>query len=105
MRQAIRAAGVAVLLLALAACAAGSAESQHAASSGVLSQLLLGFWHGLIAPVTLLVELINKFAPHVLPWTLHLYESKGTGVLYDLGFYLGLAGSPVVVVNGWSRRR
>jgi hypothetical protein len=94
-----------VLLAALSACVAGSAESQHAAAGGVLSQLLLGFWHGLIAPVTLIVEIVNYFAPHILPWTLRMYEPKGTGVLYDLGFYLGLAGSPVVIFRGWPRRR
>jgi hypothetical protein len=92
-------------LLALSACAAGSGESQHAAAGGDISQLLLGFWHGLIAPVTLIVEVVDKFAPHLLPWTVRLYESRGTGVLYDLGFYFGLAGSPVIVLGGWSRRR
>jgi hypothetical protein len=93
------------LLAALAACAAGSAESAHAASGGDLSQFLLGIWHGLIAPVMLIVEVIDRLAPHVLPWTVRMYEAKGTGVAYDVGFYLGLAGSPVVVVSGWSRRR
>jgi hypothetical protein len=96
------AAGIA--LLALGACAAGSGESQHAAQAGALSQLLLGFWHGLIAPVALIVEVVNAFAPHLLPWTMHLYESKGTGVIYDVGFYLGLAGSPTLVFSRRSRR-
>jgi len=91
----------AVALLALSACAAGSGESHQAAQAGVLSQLLLGFWHGAIAPVALIVEIVNTFAPHVLPWTMHLYESRGTGVVYDIGFYVGLAGGPSVV---WSRR-
>jgi hypothetical protein len=95
----------AIVLLTLSACAAGSAESQHAASAGVLSQVLLGFWHGLIAPVTLIVEIVNRFAPHALPWTVRLYEAKGTGVAYDIGFYLGLTGSPVIVIGGWRRRR
>jgi hypothetical protein len=93
--------GLAGLALALAACAAGSAESQHAASGGVLSQLLLGFWHGLIAPVMLIIEVIDKFAPHLLPWDVKFYESRGTGVVYDVGFYFGLVGSPLIV---WSRR-
>lgn len=90
--------------LALAACAAGSAESAHAASSGAVSQFFLGVWHGMIAPVMLIIEVINRFAPHVLPWAVRFYESKGTGVAYDVGFYFGLAGSPVTFL-GWSRRR
>ena len=94
-----------VLVLALGACAAGSAESARAASSGDLSQFLLGIWHGIIAPVTLILEVINRLAPHALPWTAHFYEAKATGVVYDIGFYIGLAGSPVAILSGWSRRR
>jgi hypothetical protein len=105
MKPAVKIAiGVAVIL-ALSACTAGSAESQHAAAGGTLSQLLLGFWHGIIAPVTLIVEVIDKLAPHILPWQLHLYESKGTGVAYDVGFYFGLAGGPPIVFRSWPRRR
>ena len=92
-------------LLTLSACVAGSAESQHAASGGLLSQLLLGLWHGVIAPVTLIVEVVNRLAPHALPWRLHLYEARDTGVAYDVGFYLGLVGSPIVIGGGWARRR
>ena len=91
-------------LLTLGACVAGSAESQHAASDGALQQFLLGLWHGVIAPVTLIVEIVNRLAPHVLPWSAHLYESRDTGVIYDIGFYLGLAGGPPIVLGGWSRR-
>jgi hypothetical protein len=97
--------GAFVLALSLAACAAGSAESAHAASGGALPQALLGFWHGLIAPVMLIVEVIDHFAPHALPWTVRFYEARGTGWAYDVGFYLGLAGSPVVFVSRWPRRR
>jgi len=99
-----RAATITLLLalgLALSACAAGSAESEHAASGGILSQLALGFWHGLIAPVMLIVEIIDHFAPHLLPWSVRFYEARGTGVAYDVGFYIGLAGSPVLI---WTRR-
>ena len=93
------------IVLALGACAAGSAESAHAASGGLLSQGLLGFWHGLIAPVMLIVEVVNHFAPHALPWTVRFYESKGATWAYDVGFYLGLAGSPVALVGASRRRR
>ena len=43
----------------------------------------------------LIVEVINRFAPHLLPWTVRFYETKGTGFAYDIGFYFGLVGSPV----------
>lgn len=103
MKRSVNLAFALGLVLGLSACAAGSAESAHAASSGLLQQFLLGFWHGLIAPVMLIVEVIKHFDPH-LPWTVRFYEPKGTGVAYDVAFYLGLTGSPVVLL-GWSRRR
>ncbi|HLY78099.1 MAG TPA: hypothetical protein VKQ70_01910 [Caulobacteraceae bacterium] len=104
MKRALIVVGVFALGLALVACAAGSGESQHAASGGVLSQLLLGFWHGLIAPVMLIVEVIDKFAPHLLPWQVKFYEARGTGVVYDVGFYFGLVGSPLLAHTGWRSR-
>jgi hypothetical protein len=91
---ALRVAGIMVAVLALSACVAGSGESGQAASGGMLSQFLLGFWHGVIGPLTLIGEVINRFFPHLLPWKVHLYETKATGVAYDVGFYLGLAGGP-----------
>lgn len=104
MKRVIIVTGVVALALALGACAAGSAESAHAASGGALSQALLGFWQGLIAPVMLIVEIIDRFAPHLLPWTVHVYETRASGWAYDLGFYLGLVGSPLVAGAGWGRR-
>jgi hypothetical protein len=78
--------------LSLAACAAGTPDAAHAAAGGLLSQLLLGFWHGLIAPITLLVEVIHRFAPRVLNLNWRMYG--GDSVPYDVGFYFGLAGGP-----------
>jgi hypothetical protein len=101
MKEIKIAALVVVLTLSLGACVAGSAEAAHAASGGLLSQFFLGLWHGLIGPVTLIVEVINRLAPRLLPWQTHLYEASAQGAAYDVGFYLGLAGSPVVA---WSRR-
>ena len=102
MKRAAKAVALTTILLALGACVAGSADSAHAASGGTLSQFFLGFWHGLIGPLTLIIEILGRFFPHFLPWKAHLYEAKAQGVAYDLGFYLGLAGSPVII---WSRRR
>ncbi len=105
MKRTVKVASALALVLLLGACVAGSAESGHAASSGELAQFFLGIWHGLIGPVMLVVEVIDRLAPHVLPWSVRFYEAKGTGVAYDVGFYLGLAGSPVALLSGLSRRR
>jgi hypothetical protein len=101
--RAIKVGAALFLALALAACVAGSGESGNAASGGMLSQFLLVFWHGLIGPVMLIVELVNRFAPHVLPWTVRFYETRATGPIYDVGFYLGLVGSPVLAGSRWRR--
>ena len=92
-----------IVLSLLSACVAGSAEAHHMAQSGGLNQLLLGFWHGLIAPVTLVVEIINQFAPHATPWPVRFFE-RDSGVLYDIGFYLGLVFGPSALF-ATSRRR
>jgi len=105
MNQAVKTAGVVIVLMGLAACVAGSAESQHAASGGLFSQLLLGFWHGLIAPVMLIAEVTNRLAPHALPWSVRFYETKATGAAYDVGFYVGLVGSPLLIGSRRWRRR
>jgi len=99
MRNAVRIAGAVGVCLALGACVAGGVESAHAATGGDVSQLVLGFWHGLIAPVTLIVEIINRFVPHALPWQPHMYEKTGTGVIYDVGFWVGLASGPSILVR------
>jgi len=52
----------------------------------------------------LVVEVINRLAPHLLPWTVKFYESRGTTFIYDIGFYFGLVGSPLLARAGWSRR-
>lgn len=95
----LKVAAILVVALSLSACVAGSGESAHAASGGFLSQFLLGLWHGIIGPVTLVIEIINRFFPHALPWRTQLYEAKATGVAYDIGFYLGLAGGPSFAVG------
>jgi hypothetical protein len=85
---------VGVALFGLAACAAGSAASHQAAQGGALSEIMLGVWQGLIAPFTLIGEIVQSVAPRVLPWTFRVYEPNGTGVLYDVGFVLGLIIGP-----------
>jgi hypothetical protein len=105
MKPYLKIAGAVALLAALSACAPGSADASHAAESGPIAQIVMGFWHGLIAPITLIVEVVNGFAPHLLPWPFHLYETKAAGVFYDIGFYFGLAGGPTVVYHRTRYRR
>jgi hypothetical protein len=50
----------------------------------------VGYWHGLIAPITLIVSLFNA--------DVRVYETNNSGAWYDVGFVLGLAGS---VGNGF----
>lgn len=93
------------LVMTLCACAAGSTDAQHAAHAGVLSTFVLGFWHGLIAPVTLVVEVINEFATRgTLPWSPHFYQ-EGAGVVYDIGFFIGVVTGPSILWSGSWRRR
>lgn len=92
------------LVLALCACTAGSSDSQQAAQSGGLSIFVLGFWHGLIAPLTLLVEAINEFATGALPWSPRMYQ-EGGGVIYDIGFFIGIVAGPSILWSGSLRRR
>lgn len=97
--RALKVAAILVVALSLCSCVAASGESAQAASGGMLSQFLLGLWHGIIGPVTLVVEIINRAFPHALPWRAHLYETKAAGAAYDIGFYLGLAGGPTFAIS------
>lgn len=42
-----------------------------------------GLWHGIIAPVTLVISFFNS--------DVHMYEVHNAGGEYDLGFLLGVA--------------
>ena len=90
------------LALTLTACVAGSADASKAASGGVVSELVLGFWHGIIAPLTLLVEAVKALLPSVVPVDWHMLETGRPSVPYDVGFYFGITSGPTVF---WSRRR
>ena len=90
------------LLLTLAACAAGSADAHVAAAGGAIPQFFLGLWHGIIAPFTLIIEIVNWLLPHVLPWKPKFFEA-GAGVPYDIGFFITVTGSLHFVF--YARRR
>ena len=95
--------GALCLAAALTACVAGSPDAQHAAQSGGLSEFLLGLWHGIIAPFTLLGAIINAVAPGLLPWRIGFFEAN-TSLIYDVGFYIGIAAGPPVLISRWPRR-
>ncbi len=98
MTRIARIAVFALLATTLAACAAGSPDAHQAAGGGPISELILGFWHGLIAPITLIVEIIHRYVPGVLPFSWRMYQIDA-GVPYDIGFYLGLAGGPSFIFS------
>jgi hypothetical protein len=92
---------IALTVLGLAACVAASDASSQAAQGGTLSEFMLGLWHGIIAPVVLIGEIIEAVAPSILPWTFRVYETQNTGVLYDVGFFIGLLAGPSLL---WTSR-
>jgi hypothetical protein len=52
-------------------------------AEGRVAGLGLGFWHGFISPVTLVMSFFNK--------DVQMYDVHNIGNLYNLGFFLGVA--------------
>lgn len=50
--------------------------------AGLVARAGAGLWHGIIAPVTLVISFFNS--------DVHMYEVHNTGSEYDLGFLLGV---------------
>lgn len=50
---------------------------------GLVARAGAGLWHGLIAPVTLVISFFNS--------DVHMYEVHNAGSEYDFGFLLGIA--------------
>jgi hypothetical protein len=50
---------------------------------GRVSGILLGIWHGVISPVTLVISFFNK--------NVQMYEVHNDGNQYNLGFLIGVA--------------
>jgi len=49
---------------------------------GLIARAGAGLWHGIIAPVTLVISFFNS--------DVHMYEVHNAGSEYDLGFLLGV---------------
>jgi len=85
------------LVLVLTACAAGTNEAVGVADTdGDVAGLWLGFWHGLIAPVTLIISLFKD--------GVNVYEVHNSGNWYDFGFVFAIV-SFVGGSHGAKRRR
>jgi hypothetical protein len=91
-----------LLLVSLSACAAGQKMNLDKSNSEIkftapgpnpelnkpsenksVAGLGMGFWHGLISPVTLIMSFLNPVT--------QMYEVYNNGAMYNLGFLLGVA--------------
>jgi hypothetical protein len=81
---ALRVAGVLVMVLALAACAAGPNDAALVEAPRVAG-FWLGLWHGAISPITFVVSLFNS--------GVNIYEVHNDGSWYNFGFMLGASGA------------
>jgi len=91
-----------ISLVLMAGCAPGSSVQVNTPSStmqlaapganplmnqpdaqGRIARAGAGLWHGIIAPVTLVISFFNS--------DVHMYEVHNAGGEYDLGFLLGVA--------------
>jgi len=83
----------------------GVDQSFHALQGRSVSEILLGLWHGFVAPVTLLCGIDNEVWPGFFPWMLQMYEKQSYGGLCDAGFRVGLFAAPSFLTAGVSARR
>ena len=88
-------------ILLLASCAAGPNPNRDTkVENGDTASFFQGLWHGIIIPVT---TIINIFTPDV-----NVYETHNNGILYNLGFFLGISiilGGPASAARVARRRR
>ncbi|MDQ3004477.1 MAG: hypothetical protein M3R47_03725 [Chloroflexota bacterium] len=69
--------------------------ADQAAENGRVAGVLQGLWHGIIAPVTLIMSFFNE--------NMQMYEVHNDGREYNLGFLIGVA--IVFLLLGFSGRR
>jgi hypothetical protein len=58
-------------------------EMNRPGSGGHVAGILLGVWHGIISPITLILSYLNH--------SVQMYEVHNDGAPYNLGFFLGIA--------------
>ena len=67
-------------------------------ASGRIAGILMGLWHGILSPVTLVLSFVNR--------GVQMYEVHNDGSQYNLGFLLGVALVFVILgATAGSRRR
>ncbi|MBS3946313.1 MAG: hypothetical protein KGZ42_12490 [Melioribacter sp.] len=69
---------ISFLALNISSCMPGSVAMNEKSPAG----FFMGVWHGWIAPVSLVVGLLNP--------SIKIYEKENTGWWYDLGFYVAI---------------
>jgi hypothetical protein len=75
---------LAIVLLTLAACAAGPNQMEDTEDpQGEVAGFWRGLWHGIISPVTFIISLFNQ--------NVGVYEVHNNGTWYDFGFMLGVS--------------
>ena len=79
-RQTLRGGAWAVAVFLLIVGLSGCAHQPSGAVSPSAPGFLLGLWHGLIAPISLVGSFFADY---------RMYAFPNSGVLYDLGFLLG----------------
>ncbi len=57
-------------------------------SGGHVAGILLGLWHGIISPITLILSFLNR--------NVQMYEVHNDGAPYNVGFFLGI----VLLIGG-----
>jgi hypothetical protein len=70
----------------------GGPDSEYAQPGAEPARFWVGVWHGVISPITFIASI---FTPNV-----RMYEKNNQGILYDLGFLIG-----VMLVFGGSKPR
>jgi hypothetical protein len=83
MKKTIIAAALLVAVLGLAACAPGpNALKGTPGEDQKVAGFWMGLWHGMIAPISLVVSIFNR--------AVNVYEVHNSGLAYNIGFILGL---------------
>ena len=76
---------------------AGPAPRRHTSVEASGAGFWLGFWHGIIIPVTFVISLFND--------NVSIYDVHNNGNWYDFGFMLGIAGPFSGIAGGSSVAR
>jgi hypothetical protein len=78
----LRLAALLAVVLVVASCAPGPNPAERTPDAdGKVAGFFMGFWHGLISPVTFIISVFAK--------SVRFYEVHNSGGWYNFGFVLG----------------